>query len=101
MLDFMPPELDLVAQCDIGQRPLVSPLVQQYQDIVSNYSMKEKDLAKHEKAGHYPKMPGCPVCERAHAQARGARKGGSSKPRSRTANAERRTETRSGDAIVV
>ena len=88
VLDFMPPELDLVAQCDIGQRPLISPLVQQYQDIVSNYSMKEKDLAKHEKAGHYPKMPGCPVCERAHAQARGARKGGSSKPRSRTANVD-------------
>ena len=88
VLDSMPPELDLVAQCDLGQRPLVSPLVQQYQDIVSNYSMKEKDIAQHEKAGHYPKMPGCSVCERAHAQARGARKGGSSKPRSRTANVD-------------
>ena len=88
VLDVMSPELDLVAQCDIGQRPLVSPLVQQYQDIASNHSTKEKDLAKHEKAGHYPKMPGCPVCERAHAQARGARKGGSGKPRSRIANVD-------------
>ena len=64
-----------------------SDLLNQYSDIIYCYGLEDEVIAQHEKAGHYPKMKGCSVCERAFAQRWGARKGGLyKKSRSETMN---------------
>ena len=64
-----------------------SDLLNQYSDIICCYGLEDESIARHEKAGHYPKMKGCSVCERAFAQRWGARKGGLyKKSRSETMN---------------
>ena len=64
-----------------------SDLLNQYSDTIHCYRLEDEVIAQHEKAGHYPKMKGCSVCERAFAQRWGARKGGLyKKSRSETMN---------------
>ena len=64
-----------------------SDLLNQYSDIICCYGLEDESIAQHEKAGHYPKMRGCSVCETAFAQRCGAHKGGLyKKSRSETMN---------------
>ena len=72
VLNYLPDELQLTK--GDGED---SKLVTDYEDIHCCFSADTtQDYIAHQKAGHYPKMKGCPVCERAFAQRLGARKGG-------------------------
>ena len=73
------PEILNVPDTNMSAEPTTvqgSDLLNKYSDIICCYGLEDESIARHEKAGHYPKMRGYSVCETAFAQRRGARKGG-------------------------